>query len=204
MNRTLALVSTVAAVTAAPAAHADDYILENDHTYAYFKVRHMDRGDLTGVFKDVKGKVVIQGDAVRSVDVTIAVDSVDTFSGPRDAHLKSPDYFNVKRYPKMTFKSTQVTAKGKGRYAIEGKLTIHGRTRTVVAQGVRGTTGKDPFGGYRTGGNVTFTINRRDFGITHMPNALVGDTIEVDLYWEALEKSTVETYFAGLKKALGG
>ena len=131
-------------------------------------------------------------------------DSVDTFNAQRDAHLKSPDYFNVRRYPTMTFRSRKVTRVGKGRYTIEGDLMIHGKRRRVVAQATRGTTGADPFGGFRTGGNVVFTINRRDFGITHMPKTIVGDEIRIDLYWEALEKSSVQRYLANLKKATGG
>lgn len=180
------------------------FVLEADHSYAYFKVLHMERGELTGVFKEVNGEIEIDGDEVRSVEVEIAVNSLDTFSAPRDAHLKSPDYFNARRFPKMKFVSRSIKAEAKGRYLIEGRLTIHGQTKNVKAIGTRGTTGKDPFGGYRTGGNVRFTINRRDFGITHMPSSLVGDEIAVDLYWEALEKSTIETYMANLAKAIGG
>ena len=183
---------------------AEQYVLEADHTYAYFKVKHMDRGYLTGVFTDVGGSLNIDGNDVKSVDVTIQVASVDTFNAQRDAHLKSPDYFNAKRYRTMTFKSRTVKPVGSGRYEVSGELTIHGKTRKVIASATRGTTGKDPFGGYRTGGNVTFTINRRDFGITHMPSSLVGDEISIDLYWEALEKSTVDTYVTNLRKATGG
>ena len=201
MRNLLAIVIVLASSTAWA---AEDYVLEADHTYAYFKVMHMNRGHLTGVFKDVTGSMKIDGDNVQSVDVKIAVDSVDTFSAARDAHLKSPDYFNAKRYRQMMFKSRSVRRIGEGRYEIVGDLTIHGKRRTIKAQATRGTTGKDPFGGYRTGGNVTFTINRRDFGITHMPSELVGDVIEIDLYWEALEKSTVSTYLANLRKATGG
>ncbi|MEL6189256.1 MAG: YceI family protein [Myxococcota bacterium] len=185
-------------------AWADDYVLDRDHTYAYFKVMHMSRGLLTGVFKDVTGSMRIDGDAVQSVQVEIDVASVDTFNAARDAHLKSPDYFNARRYPKMTFRSSAVKQVAEGRYELTGKLQIRGQTKTITVAATRGTTGKDPFGGFRTGGNVTFTIDRRAFGITHMPKELVGDEITIDLYWEALEKSSVETYFANLRKATGG
>ena len=185
-------------------AAADDYVLDKDHTYAFFKVMHMDRGKLTGVFRDVKGTMEIDGDKVRNIDVVISTDSVDTFNEARDAHLKSPDYFNAKRYPRMTFKSRKVRKTSDGNYEIEGDLSIHGKTKRVTASATRGSTGKDPFGGYRTGGNVSFEINRRDFGITHMPNELVGDVIKVDLYWEALEESSVDIYFSNLRKATGG
>ncbi|MEL6195735.1 MAG: YceI family protein [Myxococcota bacterium] len=183
---------------------AEEYVLENDHSYAYFKVMHQDRGRLTGVFKDVTGSMTIDGDRVKDVAIDIAVDSVDTFNTARDTHLKSPDYFNAKRYPKMTFRSTDVKKVGSGKYRITGDLSIHGKKKRVTVSATRGTTGKDPFGGYRTGGNVTFNLNRRDFGITHMPKELVGDEIAIDIFWEALEKSTVETYIANLRKATGG
>ena len=195
---------TLILVAMSSPAWAADYVLEADHTYAYFKVMHMNRGNLTGVFKDVRGTMKIDGDTVEAVNVQIAVASVDTFNAARDAHLKIPDYFNAKRYPTMTFRSQTVKPAGDGRYTIVGDLIIHGKTRRITAIGTRGTTGQDPFGGYRTGGNVTFTVNRRDFGITHMPKELVGDEIRVDLYLEALEKSTVQTYLTNLRKATAG
>ena len=73
--------------------------------------------------------------------MTIAVESVDTFNAQRDAHLKSPDYFNAKRYRTMTFRSRQIRPVGEGRYEIVGDLTIHGTKRRITATGTRGHDG---------------------------------------------------------------
>ncbi|MEL7370470.1 MAG: YceI family protein, partial [Myxococcota bacterium] len=128
------LISAAVLLSTTQAWAADEYVLEADHTYAYFKVEHMSRGYLTGVFKDVTGTMMIDGDKVESVSVDIDVASVDTFNAKRDAHLKSPDYFNAKRYRKMTFRSRDVRSLGGGRYKITGDLTIRGQRRRITAE----------------------------------------------------------------------
>lgn len=184
---------------------AETYILENGHSFATFKIMHQNKGMLPGVFKNISGSFEIdKKNQIKSISVAIDVNSIDTYHPARNAHLKSSDFFNSKRYPQMTFKSTKILFKKKGLYEVEGDLTIHGKTKKVNAKVTRGFTGKDPFGGHGTGGNVYLTINRRDFGMSQMPATLVGDKVEIDLFWEALEKSTVKTYEEGLKKALSG
>lgn len=184
---------------------AETYVIENGHTYATFKIMHQGKGMQPGVFKDVEGTLQIDKEGeIKKINVSIDVNSIETWHDARDAHLKSPDYFNVKRYPKMKFKSRKVTKLSNEKYEIDGDITLHGVKKRIKATGTRGSIGKDPFGGHRTGGNVYFTINRRDFGMTHMPNEIVGDKVEVDFFWEALEKSTVEAYQTGLQKALSG
>jgi len=184
---------------------AETYVLESGHSFATFKIMHQNKGMLPGVFKSVNGSFEIdKKNRIKNIDVVIDVDSIDTYHPARDAHLKSPDFFNSKRYPQVTFKSTKVLFKKKGLYEVEGNLTIHGKTKKVNAKVTRGFTGKDPFGGYGTGGNVYLTINRRDFGMGQMPATLVGDKVEIDVFWESLEKSTVKAYEEGLKKALSG
>ena len=148
---TLFLLLTLAVTSAV----AETYVLEKDHTYATFKIMHQNKGMQPGLFKDVTGKLDIDSKGtIKSFDVSIDVNSVETWHPARDIHLKSPDFFNVKRYPKMKFKSSKVTKTGPGKYDIEGDLTIHGITKTLKVKGTQGTVGKDPFGGYRTGGNV--------------------------------------------------
>lgn len=186
-------------------AHGETYVLEKDHTYATFKIMHQSKGMQPGIFKDVTGKLDTDSKGnIKKINVEIDVNSVETWHPTRDAHLKSPDFFNVKRYPKMKFKSTKVIKKGPGKYEIEGDITIHGVTKRIKVKGTQGTVGKDPFGGYRTGGNVYLSLKRRDFGMNHMPDEIVGNEVEIDLFWEALEEGSIAAYEAGLKKALSG
>ncbi len=166
-------------------ALADNYQLEADHTYAYFKISHLDRGYFTGVFKDVSGSMTLDTDTPR-VDVTIQVGSLDSFAAKRDEHLLSPDFFNAKRYRTMKFISTEITQNSETEYAVKGNLTLHGVTKSVEAKVVRGITGVDPWGGYRTGGNVYIKLDRREFGMKTLPPPSIGNDVEIDLYFEAL------------------
>lgn len=167
---------------------ADVYQLEPTHTYASFKVKHFSRSMMSGVFTEVTGKLVLDEPGKEKVDLSILVNSLNTYDEKRDQHLLSPDYLNAKRYKTMDFESTKIEKLNDEKYKVTGKLTLHGKTREVTADATRGITGKDPYGNYRTGGNIHLKINRRDFGITHMPDNLVGDIIDIDLEWEALRE----------------
>lgn len=171
-------------------AFADTYEIEPTHTHAYFRVNHLNRGNLTGVMPDVKGTILVDGehDANPKIDLTIDATKLTTFNQKRDDHLQGPDFFNVKKFKTITFKSTKVTKVSDKEYKVVGDLTIKGKTKSVEAKVERGETGKDPWGGHRTGGNATFTIDRRDFGIDFLPAPAIGNTIAIDLYFEALRK----------------
>ncbi len=176
----------------ASTALADTFDLEPTHTYAYFKLDHLERGNLTGVFKDVTGTVRMDGKDSKkpSVDVTIQISSIDTFNKKRDEHLLGPDFFNAKRFKTMTFTSTRVKKKSGNKYEITGNLTIKGKTKEITAKMTRGKTGNDPWGAYRAGGNVLFEFDRRDFGVgkKDFDAPVIGNTVYVDFYWEAVRK----------------
>ena len=190
MKLTLNSTAIALATLVAQPAWADTFELDPTHTYASFKIDHLERGNLTGVFKDVTGMVKVDGKDQPSVDVTISVASLDTFNAKRDEHLLGPDFFNAKRYGKMRFKSAKVKKLSAHKYEITGSLEIKGKKKTIKAVLVRGKTGLDPWGGHRTGGNVTLKINRKDFGVgkKEFDAPVIGNTVDVDLYWEALRK----------------
>ncbi|HEY2029895.1 MAG TPA: YceI family protein, partial [Myxococcales bacterium] len=107
-------------------------------------------------------------------------------------HLRSPDFFDVEKFPKATFKSTNVTSNGDGKLTIAGDLTVHGVTKPVTLAATYEGTGKDPWGGERIGFSATTTINRLDFGVSFNKaldtgGVLVGEKVELNLEVEAVK-----------------
>jgi polyisoprenoid-binding protein YceI len=145
-----------------------------------------------GRFADLRGTV--RYDEVNpknsQIEIEIPTASVDTRAEQRDAHLRSPDFFDVERYPLMTFRSTRIDGDPAGEFKLVGDLTIKDVTREVTLNGEFQGRGGDPWGGERMGFEVSGKINRKDFGL-HWNQALdsggwvLGDdikmTIEVEL-----------------------
>ena len=165
------------------------------HTTAEFKVKHMMITNVKGQFTSVKGVLTLdENDITRSrVEASVEAASITTREADRDTHLKSADFFDVEKFPTLTFASTRVTQNGTGDLEVEGDLTIHGVTRKVVFA-VEGPTppAKDPWGNIRLGASATTKINRKDFGL--MWNAaletggiLVGDQVSITVDVQAIK-----------------
>lgn len=165
------------------------------HTTADFKVKHMMITNVKGQFTSITGVLTLdETDITKSrVEASIEAASINTREADRDTHLKSADFFDVEKFPTLTFASTRVTQKRAGDLEVEGDLTIHGVTRKVVFA-VEGPTppGKDPWGNTRLGASATTKINRKDFGL--MWNAaletggiLVGDEVSITVDVEAIK-----------------
>ena len=165
------------------------------HTTAEFKVKHMMITNVKGQFTSVKGVLTLdENDITRSrVEASVEAASITTREADRDTHLKSADFFDVEKFPTLTFASTRVTQNGTGDLEVEGDLTIHGVTRKVVFA-VEGPTppAKDPWGNTRLGASATTKINRKDFGL--MWNAaletggiLVGDQVSITVDVQAIK-----------------
>jgi len=156
-----------AAQKAAPAL--ETWQIDEAHSSAQFAVRHMMVSTVRGSFGKVTGTVKFDAKNLEASSVEAAVDvqSIDTRQAKRDEHLKSPDFFDVAKYPSMTFKSTKITAAGAGQYKMTGALTIHGVTKTVTFD-VEGPAPAvaDGRGGKKSGATATAKINRSDFGLT--------------------------------------
>jgi polyisoprenoid-binding protein YceI len=186
MKRLTAL--AVAALAPALAwADATTWNIDTAHTEAGFSVKHLVISTVKGAFGKTTGTVKLDsGDVSKSsVEATIDVASVNTRNEDRDKHLKSPDFFDVAKFPSITFKSTKVEKAGDG-LKVTGDLTMKGVTKPVVLT-VAGPTAeiKDPWGNARRGLQATGKVNRQDFGVTWSKaveaGPVVGDEIAITI-----------------------
>lgn len=164
-----AAVAGLAAVMTLPAsAGTTTFQIDPRHSAAEFAVTHLMISTVRGEFHGVNGTVILDDkDPSKSVvNVTIDAASVDTREPDRDKHLKSPDFFDVAKYPTITFKSTKVEPAGPGKLKVLGDLTIRGVTRQVTLDVTTPKAPiKDPWGLQRSAVYGTTKINRQDFGV---------------------------------------
>ncbi|GFO67860.1 polyisoprenoid-binding protein [Geomonas limicola] len=167
MNRIISTLAALALLTLPVLAQAATYNIDPEHSYTGFKVRHLMVSNVKGSFGKVQGTVFIDDQDLSKSTVNVSIDtsSIDTGVAKRDNHLRSPDFFDVGKYPTMTFVSTKVAKSGSG-LKVSGNLTLHGVTRPVVLD-VEGPSAesKDPWGNFRRGASATGSINRKDFGL---------------------------------------
>jgi polyisoprenoid-binding protein YceI len=183
------LILTVFFSSFALAAHAaDTYKIDPIHSSVVFSTKHVGVTDFYGDFKDISGTVTFDAadPAKSSVEVTVPVESVDTRNEKRDQHLKSPDFFNAKQFPTLSFKSTKVEASG-NTYKVTGDFTLHGVTKPLTVEFKKGGEGKGMQGETRGGGEARFTIKRSDFGMSFMP-AAIGDEVAIILSLEGVKQ----------------
>ncbi len=192
--RTLALLGST--LLSFPAL-ASDWAIDSAHSEADFKVRHMGISWVNGSLGTITGTIHLDENDVSKSNVAVSIDvsQIDTREPKRNAHLKSPDFFDVAKYPATTFKSTRVQQEGVGKLKVTGNLTMHGVTRQVVLA-VDGPTApvKDPWGNVHIAATASTQLNRKDYGlIWNKPlekggGLLVGDDIAVAISVEALPK----------------
>jgi polyisoprenoid-binding protein YceI len=175
--------------TAAPQSMTSTWKIDPVHSAAEFKVKHMMISNVKGQFTAVSGVATLnETDVTKSrVEASIDAASINTRDAQRDAHLKSADFFDVEKFPTLSFKSKRVDRSRDGELAVTGDLTIHGVTREVVFE-VEGPTppAKDPWGNTRVGLAATTKISRKDYGLTwnaglETGGILVGDDVTVSL-----------------------
>ena len=138
------------------------------HSEAGFAVRHLKISTVKGRFGNVTGTIVLYdaNPAASNVEALIDVATIDTRQEQRDAHLRSPDFFDVERFPVIRFRSTVVEAVSQGEYRVTGDLTIRDVTRPVVLEVEETGRARDPWGGERIGFTAETKIDRSDFGLT--------------------------------------
>ena len=166
MKRTLVSAVTLAlALPALALAAPVTYKVDADHSGVNFTIRHF-VSNVPGLFKDYDGTIVYDKDnpGASKVEFTVQAASIDTGNADRDKHLRSADFFDVEKFPTLTFTSTQVKAQDKDTLEVTGDLTIHGVTKRVTIPVDFLGTVKTP-NGEKAGFETQFTINRKDFGI---------------------------------------
>ena len=171
------------------------WAFDQAHSSVNFTVRHMVVSKVRGRFTKWDGTLAMDetNPAGGSVEVSIDAGSIDTGVEQRDGHLKSPDFFDVAKYPTLTFRSTKVEAAGAGALRVTGELTMHGVTRPVVLDVEYSGSAKDPWGGVRAGFSARTTIDRKDFGLTYNQlletgGVLVGETVEITIEAEMVKQ----------------
>jgi len=167
---------------------ATQWQIDPAHTHVEFAVKHLMISTVKGRFGDVAG--VVSGDllnpAAASLDVTLGVASIDTRQEQRDAHLRSPDFFDSMKWPTIRFVGRKAKGDLRGDFSLIGDLTIRDVTREVTLEVTNEGTAVDPWGGSRAGYSAKARINRRDFGLTYNQaletgGFVVGDEIRISV-----------------------
>ncbi len=172
---------------------ADTYTLDKPHTSIGFTVSHLVISHVQGAFRNFNGTIVYDSSDVTksTIDVHIDATSVNTGDDGRDKHLRSPDFFDVEKFPELTFKSTRIEKKGDG-FVAYGPLAIHGVTKEIALPFTITGTVKDPWGKTHLVAQASVTVNRKDYGLMwnktlESGGMLVGDDIKIDLAVEAVK-----------------
>lgn len=194
MRRLAALTALTFAVSAAPAL-AETWTADSSHSSAEFTVSHLALSRVKGTIP-VKSAIVVtpgNNNVPTAVDATLDVSALDSRDATRDADLKSDHWFDVAKFPTLTFKSTSITSAADGTITIVGNLTIHGTTKPVTLLAHLEGKGKDPKGNDRIAYTAEGKIDRRDFGITYSGktpggNLIVGNDIGIAIELEAVDK----------------
>ncbi len=200
MGHLLSKITFGAALTAAMAfsatAATTTWQIDPAHTAASFAVKHLMISTVRGEFKGVTGTVNWDDQDITksTVDVTIDAKTVDTSEPQRDKDLKSDKFFDVEKYPTITFKSKKVEQVSAGKLKVTGELTIHGITKEAVLD-VEGPSAsvKDPWGNTRVAISATTKVNRQDYGVKWNANidgggVVVGDDVNITIDMEMIKK----------------
>jgi len=188
--RTLPALFAVLLVASAASADTAEWAIDGSHSHVGFSISHLVVSSVNGRFKDVSGKVLLdEADLTKSsVDVSIKVDSIDTDEVKRDEHLKSPEFFDAKKFPLMTFHATKIVKGGKG-YKVTGDLTIRDVKKSVTLDGTLSNPIKSPWGKQVRGAKFEGKIKRGDFGLKwnkalEAGGMVVGEDVALDISLE--------------------
>jgi len=187
-----AIPALFATLLVASAASADtaEWAIDASHSHVGFTVSHLVVSKVSGRFKDVSGKASLdEADLTKSsVDLLIKVNSISTDDDKRDAHLKSPDFFDAAKFPEIKFHSTKIVRGGQG-FKVTGDLTIRDKSKSVTLDGTLSKPIKSPWGKDVRGAEFKGKINRGDFGLSWNKSldgggVVVGDVVTLDVALE--------------------
>lgn len=187
-------VLALAVLFAATPLFAATYNVDLDHTTVSFKIKHL-LSNVRGQFDKFEGTIEYEPGKPETwaASGSIDVDSIDTNVPERDKHLKSPDFFDLEKYPKITFKTTGVREATETSAKLDGTLTMHGVEKPITLDLTINGVAKDPWGNTRASFSAVTSIDRKDFGIVYNSTLetgglLLGEIIDVELEVEALLK----------------
>lgn len=170
-------------------ALAAEWKIDSAHSSAEFGVKHMMISNVKGNFQKVSGTAEYDGKDVKTIKVNANIDasSINTGNEDRDKHLRGADFFDVEKNPQITFVSKKAVPAGKGKFKLQGDLTMHGVTKPVTLE-VEGPSAQidDKHGNIKVGAAATTTVKRKDFGISYggvMDNggAMISDDVQINL-----------------------
>ncbi|MFA6045508.1 MAG: YceI family protein [Phycisphaerales bacterium] len=183
----LAAADRPAAPAAALPAAEGSFSLDPVHSYVIFQIKHLGTSNSYGMFHEPSGKLVMATDpAASTLEISVPAEKVDTGSDKRDQHLRSPDFFSVKEFPAITFKSTSFKPAGNNAFEVTGDLTLHGVTKPVTTKLEVLGSGKGMKGEDILGAETKFTIKRSDWGMkTYVKEGALGDDVTLTVAIEA-------------------
>jgi polyisoprenoid-binding protein YceI len=158
------------------------------HSEVQFKVKHLVISTVTGHFRSFQGEIVADGEDFNGASASFSADinSIDTNVEDRDNHLKSDDFFNAEKYPKLTFSNGKMVKKSDSEYILEGDLTIRDNTKKIALNAEYGGMMTDGYGQTKAGFEIAGKINRKQFGlkwnqVTEAGGVVVGDDVRLQL-----------------------
>ena len=192
MIRQLSLTAAAAVLAASPVL-ADTYVIDKSHSDASFLIRHM-MSKVRGQFTDYAGTITVDPAKPESasVEFTVKTASIDTANDNRDKDLRSANFFDVEKFPEITFKSTKIKATGKDKYDVTGTLTMRGVSKEVTLPVQFLGFGKDPWGNDKAGFSIDFTLNRKDFGLVWNKTLDTGGVLLGDEVWVSINLETAK------------
>lgn len=166
------------------------YRIDPVHSTVIFRVKHMNTAFVYGRFNRFSGTLVVdeKNPERSSVQFEIDLNSVDTGNAQRDDHLRSPDFFNTRQFPKATFKSTRVRKINNTTVEVQGNLTLRGVTKPLTVRVTFTGKGRNPRGQEIIGFETTFTIKRSEFGINYGLNGGLSDEVRLTVSVEAIRQ----------------
>ena len=173
--------------------------LDTVHSAVGFSVRHLVFAKVRGRFTAWSGSLELNDDDLTDSRVHVSIDasSIDTGTPDRDAHLKSPDFFDVASFPSLSFESSRIEALGGERYRVHGDLTIRDTTREVVLDSEFSGSAKDPWGNDRLAFTAKASIDRSDFGLKwnqalETGGVVVGERVDIELEVQAVKAAATK------------
>ncbi|MCI0182175.1 MAG: YceI family protein [Acidibacillus sp.] len=172
------------------------WVLDQTHSSIAFSVRHMMISNVRGTFENFSASVDADPADLKNAEITATIEakSIDTHNADRDNHLRSDDFFQTDKFPEITFKSTELNDHGKGKYTLQGTLTVCGVSNLVTLDCEVVGPANDPWGNERIGVTATGDLNRKDFGLNYHAvletgGVLVGESVKLSIDMEFIKQA---------------